>query len=103
MHRSCKTSVPTYRQQARSMGAGGPALPPAEARFIVESWWRFYNTLRPHGLLGYSPPCPGGLHSAIRAGGGATPACFAARASAQPNHALTFNPNHSFGADLSQP
>ena len=25
----------------------------AEARIIVESWRRFYNTLRPHGSLGY--------------------------------------------------
>ncbi|WP_395689192.1 IS3 family transposase [Aestuariivirga sp.] len=30
----------------------------AEARVIVESWRRFYNTLRPHGSLGYRPPAP---------------------------------------------
>jgi transposase InsO family protein len=30
----------------------------AEARIIVESWRRFYNTLRPHGSLGYRPPAP---------------------------------------------
>ena len=30
----------------------------AEARIIVESWRRFYNTLRPHGSLGYKPPAP---------------------------------------------
>lgn len=30
----------------------------AEARVIVESWCRFYNTLRPHGSLGYRPPAP---------------------------------------------
>ncbi len=28
----------------------------AEARVVVESWRRFYNTLRPHGSLGYRPP-----------------------------------------------
>jgi putative transposase len=27
----------------------------AEARVIVESWRRFYNSLRPHGSLGYRP------------------------------------------------
>jgi len=30
----------------------------AEARIIVESWRRFYNTLRPHGSLGYKAPAP---------------------------------------------
>ena len=30
----------------------------AEARIIIESWRRFYNTLRPHGSLGYRPPAP---------------------------------------------
>ena len=30
----------------------------AEARVIVESWRRFYNTSRPHGSLGYRPPAP---------------------------------------------
>ena len=30
----------------------------AKARIIIESWRRFYNTLRPHGSLGYKPPAP---------------------------------------------
>jgi putative transposase len=30
----------------------------AEARTIIESWRRFYNTQRPHGSLGYKPPAP---------------------------------------------
>jgi putative transposase len=30
----------------------------SEARVVVESWRRFYNTLRPHGSLGYRPPAP---------------------------------------------
>jgi hypothetical protein len=70
----------------------------AEARVIVESWRRFYNTLRLHGSLGYRTPSPGGLHSAVRAGGCATPTGFAARAGVEAAHALTFNPGHSLGA-----
>ncbi len=30
----------------------------AEARTVIESWRRFYNTQRPHGSLGYKPPAP---------------------------------------------
>ena len=30
----------------------------AEARIIVESWRRHYNTARPHQSLGYKPPAP---------------------------------------------
>lgn len=29
-----------------------------EARIIIESWRRHYNTIRPHGALGYRPPAP---------------------------------------------
>jgi transposase InsO family protein len=29
-----------------------------EARIIIESWRRHYNTERPHGSLGYKPPAP---------------------------------------------
>ncbi len=25
---------------------------------MIESWRRHYNTLRPHGSLGYKPPAP---------------------------------------------
>ena len=32
--------------------------PLAEARIIVESWRRHYNTVRPHASLGYKPPAP---------------------------------------------
>jgi len=28
----------------------------AEARIVIESWRRYYNTVRPHGSLGYKPP-----------------------------------------------
>jgi putative transposase len=30
----------------------------AEARIIIESWRRHYNTVRPHRSLGYKPPAP---------------------------------------------
>jgi transposase InsO family protein len=29
-----------------------------EAKVVIESWRRHYNTLRPHGSLGYKPPAP---------------------------------------------
>ena len=29
-----------------------------EAKVMIESWRRHYNTLRPHGSLGYKPPAP---------------------------------------------
>jgi hypothetical protein len=30
----------------------------AEARVVIESWRRHYNTSRPHSALGYRPPAP---------------------------------------------
>ncbi|MGV1015308.1 MAG: IS3 family transposase [Methyloceanibacter sp.] len=33
----------------------------AEARIVIESWRRHYNTLRPHSSLGYMPPAPAAL------------------------------------------
>jgi putative transposase len=30
----------------------------AEAKIIIESWRSHYNTVRPHGSLGYKPPAP---------------------------------------------
>ena len=29
-----------------------------EAQTVIESWRRHYNTVRPHGSLGYRPPAP---------------------------------------------
>lgn len=29
-----------------------------EAKVVIESWRRHYNTVRPHGSLGYKPPAP---------------------------------------------
>lgn len=50
-------------------------------------------------VAGLPAPGPGGLHSAVRAGGSATPTGFAACAGIEVTHALTFNPEHSLGAD----
>jgi putative transposase len=30
----------------------------AEAKIVIESWRRHYNTVRPLGSLGYKPPAP---------------------------------------------
>lgn len=48
----------------------------AEARIVIESWRRHYNTERPHGSLGYKPPAPEVFIPA-----------FAARAALQPRSA----------------
>ena len=29
-----------------------------EAKIVIETWRRHYNTLRPHSSLGYRPPAP---------------------------------------------
>ena len=29
-----------------------------EAQIIIEQWRKHYNTIRPHGALGYHPPAP---------------------------------------------
>ena len=29
-----------------------------EAKIVIESWRRHYNTIRPHASLGYKPPAP---------------------------------------------
>ena len=29
-----------------------------EAQIVIESWRRHYNTIRPHGSIGYKPPAP---------------------------------------------
>jgi putative transposase len=47
-----------------------------EARVVIESWRRYYNTERPQGSLGYKPPAPEVFVPA-----------FAARAAAQPQPA----------------
>ncbi|MGN6094714.1 MAG: IS3 family transposase [Bosea sp. (in: a-proteobacteria)] len=56
----------------------------AEAKIIVESWRRHFNTLRPHGSLGYKPPAPEVFIPAMTARaaaqpGPATPPALASR------------------------
>ena len=48
----------------------------AEAKIVIESWRRHYNTERPHRSLGYKPPAPEVFIPA-----------FAARAASQPRPA----------------
>lgn len=52
-----------------------------EARIVIESWRRHYNTVRPHASLNYKPPAPEVFVPAFTAG-------------AQ----LTFNLDHSMKA-----
>ena len=53
-----------------------------EARIVIESWRRHYNTVRPHESLGYKPPAPEVFVPA-----------FSARASPQPRPALAQKPS----------
>jgi putative transposase len=68
----------------------------AEAKIIIESWRRHYNTRRPHSSLGVSPP---GSRGELVAGF-AIPRCFAGHAGlgAKTDHALRLNANHPIGA-----
>lgn len=61
----------------------------AEAKIIIESWRRHYNTVRPHGSLGYKPPAPEVFAPA-----------FAARSASQPRPASStaLAPNRSAAA-----
>jgi hypothetical protein len=73
-----------------------------EAQVVIESWRRHYNAVRPHESLGYRAPAPGGLRPSahrmavcapwIRSDGHA-PAGVATQVK------LTFEPDHSMGAD----
>ena len=44
-----------------------------EAQVIIESWRRHYNTIRPHGSIGYKPPAPEVFVSAFAAWSAAQP------------------------------
>jgi putative transposase len=58
---------------------------------VIESWWRHFNTVRPHGSLGYKPPAPEVFVPAMTARAcSATPTSAAARAGVAAYHALTF-------------
>ena len=73
-----------------------------EAQVIIESWRRHYNTVRPHGSIGYKPPAPEVFRARLhRKAGCETPTISAGHAhgGAQADHELTFNPDHPMGAD----
>jgi len=46
----------------------------AEAKIIIESWRRHYNTKRPHSSLGYRPPAPEAVQWPASPSGTASPA-----------------------------
>jgi len=46
----------------------------AEARTVIESWRRHYNTKRPHSSLGYRPPAPEAVQWPASQSGPASPA-----------------------------
>ena len=46
----------------------------AEAKNVIESWRRHYDTRRPHASLGYRPPAPEALHWPAPPSGAASPA-----------------------------
>jgi len=46
----------------------------AEAKIVIESWRRHYNTKRPHSSLGYRPPAPQVVTWPASPSGAASPA-----------------------------
>jgi putative transposase len=74
-----------------------------EARIVIESWRRHYNTIRPHASLRYKPPAPEVFVPAFAAWAScATPSGSAGHAGETANLKLTFHLDHSAGADHSR-
>src|SRR5262249_7462210 len=73
--------------------------PLREARIVIESWRRHYNTIRPHASLGYKPSTGGVRARLRRVAGCATPSGSAGHAGETANFKLTFHLDHSAGAD----
>lgn len=46
----------------------------AEAKIVIESWRKHYNTKRPHSSLGYRPPAPEAVQWLAPPSGAAPPA-----------------------------
>ncbi len=70
----------------------------AEARIVIESWRRHYNTVRPHGSLGYKPPAPEVFVPAMAARTAAQPLPASPPAlGVEAVSALTFRTDHSVG------
>ena len=73
-----------------------------EAQIVIESWRRHFNTIRPHESLGYKPPAPEVFVPALRCVAGcatSTGSAGHAPAGATANSKLTFQTDHSVGAD----
>src|SRR4051812_4088738 len=72
-----------------------------EAKIVIESWRRHYNTRRPHASLGYRPPAPEVFVPAFGLAGCAIPTGFAGQAPRSPktDSQLTFTTDHTLGAD----
>src|SRR3982751_508737 len=76
-----------------------------EARVVIESWRRHYNSVRPHASLGYRPPAPEVVVPGLRGLAGCahpTGSADQALGSATTNPELTFNSDHPMGADHDQ-
>ena len=54
-------------QQSKELLDGEIYYSLREARIVIESWRRHYNTVRPHESLGYKPPAPEAFLPAIAA------------------------------------
>ena len=73
-----------------------------EAQIVIESWRRHYNAVRPHASLGYRPPAPEVFVPAPRrvaVCATSTRSAGHAPAGAETDAKLTFQPDHSMGAD----
>ena len=64
---------------------------------MIESWRRHYNTLRPHGSLGYKPPASEVFVPELVAAGFAILASYATRAGPEADNTLTFRVDLSVG------
>ena len=94
LHRELQRPPPGRAAQWRDL------LHARRGPIVIESWRRFYNTLRPHGSLGYRPPAPEVfIPQSARAAALPRPASPPALA---PRPSCTnINPDHSLGADHS--
>jgi putative transposase len=70
-----------------------------EGQIVIESWRRHYNSVRPHASLGYKPPAPEVFVPALAAWPAALRRPAPPATLAQANLKLTFDLDHSAGAD----
>jgi transposase InsO family protein len=58
MSQDWHSAFSSVRQPESTLANPESNLGLAEARIVIENWRRYYNTIRPHGSLGYKPPAP---------------------------------------------